>query len=251
MANQGPFTNCGIFVGSYNISGRSNVVSMALKKDVIDRSAFGTAGRIKGTGLESATINAAGYLDQTVDIERTYFGVDVPVSLFIPATGGAAVAAGNRAIFFKALEAGYKRGAPFGNDALFGFQAEGDQNGYPIGAGYVLNPGLVAVTADNTPAAAILELSAAAANQYVYGILHVTSISTDEAIVVKIQSDAAVEFGSPSDIITFASKTAIGSEYAVRVAGDGSGDTFWRAYADVTVTGEPCSITFACAMAIR
>lgn len=251
MANAGIFTNCGIYCGAYNLTGRSNAIAMTLSKEVLDRSYYGLAGRLKGTGLESVQVAAAGFLDQTIDIERSYLGVNTPVSLFLPATGGATVAAGDRAIFFNALEASYKRGAAFGQDALFGFTAEGDQSGYPVGVGYVLNPGLVAVTADNTPAASIVNVGAAAANQYVYAVLHVTDISTDEAIVVKIQSDALVGFGSPTDIITFASKAAIGSEIAVRVAGDGSGDAYWRAYADVTVTGEPCSITFACAMAIR
>jgi hypothetical protein len=251
MANHGLFTNCGIFVGSYNIKGRSNAVSMALTKDIKDRSVFGVNARQKGTGLESAALSVAGFFDSSENIEHTYYGTDVPVTLMIPTVGGAAVAAGDNAIFFKALEASYKRGAQFGNDAMFGFSAVGDQLGYPVGIGKVLNPGLVAVTADNTPAASIIEYVAAAANQYVYAVLHVTSISTDEAIVIKIQSDALVGFGSPTDIITFASKTAIGSEYAVRVVGDASGDTFWRALADVTVTGEPCSVTFACSMAIR
>lgn len=249
MANLGLFTNCGLFCGSYNITGMSNIIGGNLVKEVRDRSVFGTAARVKGTGLQSATIAAAGFYDASVDIERTYHGTNVPVSIFLPATGGGAVAAGDRAIFFNALEAGYTRGAPFGDDAKFGFSAEGDQSGYPIGVGYVLNPGLVAVTADNTPAASIVELTAVTASQYLYGILHVTSISTDEAIVIKIQSDALIGFASPTDVISFASKSAIGSEIAVRVAGPIT-DTFWRAYADVTVTGEPCSVTFACAMAI-
>jgi len=251
MSNLGLFTNCGIFVGPYNITGRSNAVSALLQKEIRDRSYFGAAGRIKGTGLESVAFSAAGFYDASKDIEYLLHDVNTPVSLFIPSTAGAAVAAGDRAIFFKALEAGYQRGAAFGEDALFTFQALGDQLGYPVGIGHVLNPGLVAVTADNTPAASIVLLTAAAANQYVYGVLHVTSISTDEAIVVKIQSDALVGFASPTDIITFSSKAAVGSEIAVRVAGDASGDTYWRAIADVTVTGEPCSVTFACAMAIR
>jgi hypothetical protein len=251
MADLGLFTNCGIFIGAYNVSGRSNAVSMQLTKAVKDRSVFGSIGRSKGTGLESGAFSAAGFYDADLDMERSYHGVDTPVSLFIPTTAGAAVAAGDCAFFMKALEAEYRRGIRFGEDAMFTFAAIGDQLGYPIGVGYVLNPGLVAVTADNTPAASIVLVGAAATNQYVYGILHVTSVSTSEAIVVKIQSDAAVGFTTPSDIITFASKTAIGSEIAVRVAGDGSGDTYWRAYADVTVTGEPCSVTFACAMSIR
>jgi hypothetical protein len=247
----GLFTNCKIFVGAYDITGRSNEVNVTLDKEIKDRSYFGAgAAHVKGTGLEMATITAKGYHDSSIDIERTYHGTDTPVSFFIPASSGAAVVAGDRAIFFKALEAGYARGAPFGDDALFNFAAVGDQLGYPVGVGYVLNPGLVAVTADNTPAASIVELTAVTASQYLYGVLHVTSVSTADTIIVTIQSDSLVGFGSPATQITFASKAAIGSEYAVRVAGPIT-DTFWRAYADVTVTGEPCAITFACAMAIR
>jgi hypothetical protein len=252
MSNHGLFTNCGIFVGGYNITGRSNVVSMTLNKEIKDYSYFGCGNaRIKGTGLEAGSFSATGFHDGSLDIDKTLIGTDTPVSLFIPTTGGAAVAAGDNAVFFKAVEAGFTRGAPFGNDSMFTFKADGCQLGYPLGLGYVLNPGLVPVTADNTPAATIVQLTAASATQYVYGVLHVTSVSAGESIVVKIQSDALVGFGTPTDIITFASKAAIGSEYAVRLVGDASGDTFWRAYADVTVAGEPCAITFACAMCIR
>jgi hypothetical protein len=250
MANAGVVTNYGIFLDGYNISGRSNNVNAALTKEIKDRSYYGAAGRIKGTGLESAAFSLIGFHDAAVDIERTYHGVDVLVSLFIPATGGAAVAAGNRAIFFKALEAGYGRGVPFGDDATFGFNAIGDQLGYPIGVGYVLNPGLVAVTADNTPAASILQLGAVAAGQYLYAILHVTEVSTADALVVTIQSDPIEGFTTATPRIVFASKSAIGSEIAVRVPGPIT-DTWWRAYPDVTITGEPCAIKFAVAMAIR
>jgi len=114
----------------------------------------------------------------------------------------------------------------------------------------VLNPGLVAVTADNVPAAAIKELGAVAAGQYLYAVLHVTEVSADDSIIVTIESDALETFLSPTTQITFASKAAIGSEIAVRVAGPIS-DTWWRAWANVTVSGEPCAIKFAAAMAIR
>lgn len=249
MANHGLFTNCGIFLGGYDLTGHSNAVSMQLDKEIRDRSVFGSAARIKGTGLESATVAAAGFYDATLDYERTYYGTDVPVSLFIPATGGAAVAAGDNAVFFKALEAGFTRGAPFGNDAMFNFTAQGDQSGYPVGLGYVLNPGLVPVTADNTPAASIVNIGAVAAGQYLYAVLHVTEVSADDSIVVTIESDALETFLSPTTQITFASKAAIGSEMAVRVAGPIT-DAWWRAYANVTGAAD-VSIKFACAMAIR
>lgn len=248
MANLGLFTNCGIFCGGYNLTGRSNAINGVLTKEIRDRSYFGAGnGRIKGTGLQSAVFTAAGYYDSSVDIERDYHGTDTPVTIIIPTTAGAAPAAGDRAFFMKALEAEYKRGGAFGDDAMFSFAALGDQLGYPVGVGYCLNPGLVPVTADNDPAASIKELGAVAAGQYLYAVLHVTSVSTDDSIIVKVESDALETFLTPTAQITFASKNAIGSEYAVRVAGPIT-DTWWRAYADVT--GADVSITFACAMAI-
>jgi len=223
---------------------------MQLTKEIRDRSVFGVNARQKGTGPESGMFSAVGFYDATIDIERTYQWAEVPVSLFIPSTAGAAVAAGDNAIFFKALFAGYKRGAPFGDDAMFNFQAEGHQDGYPIGIGKVLNPGLVPVTADNTPAASVVNLGAVSATQYLYVVLHVTAVSTDEAIIVKIQSHEDDAFGGVTEVMAFASQTAPNGLIAARVAGPLT-DAYYRAYADVTVTGEPCSITFACAAGIR
>ena len=248
MANHGLFTNCGVFTGGYNISGVSNAVSLILTKEVRDRSVFGVNAKQKGTGLESVAASIAGFYDASQNIESEFYGVDTPVSLFIPSTGGAAVAAGDRAFFFKALESGYKRGGAFGQDEMFAYKAIGDQMGYPIGIGYVLNPGLVAVTDDDTPAGAIKELGAVAADQYLYAVLHVTEVSADDEIVVTIESDALEAFGSPTTQITFSTFDAIGSEIAVRVPGPIT-DTWWRAYANVT--GADVSIKYACAMAIR
>lgn len=249
MANLGTITNCGLFVGAYDIKGRANAVNATLSRDKLDRSVFGNSCRMYGMGMESIQLSATGFLDQSADIEQTYWGTDTPVTLMIPATGSAAVAAGDRAIFFKAQEAQYSRNAQFGQDAMFNFSATGCNLGYPVGVGWVLNPGLVAVTADNTPAASIKELGAVAAGQYLYAVLHVIEVSTDDSIVVTVQSDALEAFGSPTTQITFASKAAVGAEYAVRVAGPIT-DTWWRAYADVTGAAD-VSIKFGCAMAIR
>jgi hypothetical protein len=118
-------------------------------------------------------------------------------------------------------------------------------NGYPPARGYVLDPASAAKSANgngtgfNTP-------GAVGASQYLYGALHVLSVSASDSIEVYIESDDNVNFTSATARISFASKSAIGYEFT-RVAGPIT-DTYWRAR--WVVTGAAVSILIAVSLAI-
>lgn len=252
MAIYGAFTNCGIFVGGYEFTGRSNAVTGTLSAEERDRSFFGDLAKVRGLGPESISLSVAGLLDvsagQVDEAQRLYLWDDsVPASLFIPATSGAAVVEGDRAFFFKAIQPRFERGGAWGSDLLFKLDLSGGAGGYPPCIGRVLNPGITAVTATgNTTGIQIV--GGVPLGQYLYAILHVTSVSASDSIVVTIESAPLANFAAPTTQVTFASFAAIGAFMAVRIPGAIT-DEFFRAVH--TLTGGSISIKYACAIAVR
>jgi hypothetical protein len=253
MSIYGPFTNCGIFLDGYNLTGDANMVKLDISAEIRDRSTFGQLGRVRGYGFEDVALNAAGLVSTDLDAQlRSHlWSTGIPSSLFVPATTGAAVVAGDLAFFFSAASTTYQGGGAWGNDLMFTLNLVNGGSGDKCGIGRVMNPGLVAVTADGgmTP----IQVGEVTAGKYLYAILHVTEVSTDDSIVVTIESDNLVGFTDPTTRITFDSKSAIGGQYAVKVAGPFGAsptDTWWRAYHNVTGVAD-VSIKYACAIAIR
>ena len=247
MAPFGLITHFGIFVGGYDITGIANNAQLQLSADVKDRTVFGNTAKVRGLGLEDILFSAAGLLDPAKDVNQIYWGTAaVPVSFFQPATSGSAVAVGDRAFFFEAVNPSFQVGGQHGEDAVYAFAGRGSGNGHKVGIGRVLNPCLVAVTADGNGTG--YQEGAVASGQYLYAILHVTEISAGDSVVVTIESAPTDDFASPTTRVTFASKSAVGGEYATRVAGPIT-DTYWRAVHNVT--GTDVSIKYAAAIAIR
>jgi hypothetical protein len=242
--------DCGIFVSGYEFTGESNQVSVSLNKAQLPRNAFGDLSARYGHGLPKASVAVAGYLSAAnrAQLTANWGDLDIPVSIIYPNNAGD-VAIGNTALFFYAGSSDLEDGGTHGADMLFGMALQSSGNvGYKPLHGYCLNTGRTAVTADGGSTG--YSAGAVSASQYIYGILHVTSVSASDSIVVKIQSAATGDttFTTPTDVITFTSKSAIGAQIAVRVAGP-STNTLWRAYHDVT--GSDVSIKYACCMAIR
>jgi hypothetical protein len=69
-----------------------------------------------------------------------------------------------------------------------------------------------------------IQLGAVTAAQGVYGALHVTQAGT--GLVAKIQSDSSAGFASPTDVITFATTSAVGAELKSTMGANT--DTYWR-----------------------
>ena len=75
------------------------------------------------------------------------------------------------------------------------------------------------------------QLGALTSGQYVYGGLHLTSVSlgtTARMLIPTIQSATASAFGAPSNRITFALSTAPGAEWGARVGGLSTEHSWWR-----------------------
>jgi hypothetical protein len=255
MAIYGAFTNCGIFLDSLDMKSRTNMVKLAASKEVKDRSVFGNLGRVReATGLADVQLTAAGFHDnaaaaQDVKFRANWGTADILTTFMIPATSGATVAVGDKAWFFKGTQPQYTTGGVQGEDLMWDLNLQGGYGGYGPIFGSVLDPGIVAKTADGN--GVTFELGAVAAGQYLYAIFHVTSLTAADSVVLKIESDDVANFGgTPEYQITSSSFAAVGAQLAVRVAGPIT-DTFYRAVWDVTDAGGGVSTVIAVAAGIQ
>lgn len=85
-----------------------------------------------------------------------------------------------------------------------------------------------------------INMGAVTASQFLYGALHVfpTVDGTNPTLDVVVQSDTAQAFPSATTQMTFATKTAVGSQFAAPVAGAIT-DTWWRLSITVGGTSTP------------
>jgi hypothetical protein len=255
MAIYGSFSNCGLFLDGVDLKSVTNMVKFTMSKEVKDRSVFGNIAKVRAAaGLADVQLTAAGFHDNTALAQearyRANWGTaDVLTTLMIPATSGAAVVVGDKAWFFKGTQAQYEAGGQHGDDLMWNLNLQGGYGGYGPMFGYVLDPGLVAKTADGNGLS--FEAGPVLAGQNLYAIFHVTSITAGDSVVLKIESDDVTNFGgTPEYQITSASFTAIGAQLAVRVPGPIT-DTFYRAVWDVTDAGGGVSVLPAVAIAIQ
>lgn len=248
MAIHGAFTNCQIYVDGYDLKSETNMVRLEAIKEVKDRSVFGNTYRNRAmAGLADVNFQAAGFHSTAQDTEfrANWAQNDTCTSVYVPATGGATVAVGDLAWFFKGVAPKYTVGGAHGEDLMWTLEAQGGAGAYGPLKGWVLEPGLVAKTADANGTG--YQCGAIVSGQYLYAMLHVTSVSASDSIVVTIESDDNADFTSATTRITFDSLSAVGAAMATRVAGPIT-DDYWRAV--FNVTGADVSIVCACAMAI-
>lgn len=94
-----------------------------------------------------------------------------------------------------------------------------------------------------------LQLGAVAAGKHMYANLHVLSIAgtSTPTITVKVQSDNATGFPSPTDQGSFAARTTVGGE-AIRIPGSIT-DDWWRV--SWTITGGSPSFLFLVSLGIE
>jgi hypothetical protein len=239
MANYGAFTNCGFFVDGINLTGISNQVLFTATKEVKDRSVFGNIfrNRIMG-GLLDVELAASGFvntgaLSQDAQFYSNWGTAGVCATLQLPSASKTAVAVGDLAYFMKGTKAKYEAGAKHGDDLMWNLNLQGGTGGYGPIIGRVLDPGLVAISADGNGTE--YQIGAATSSQYIYAMYHVTEVSASDSIVFKIYSAAATGMGGATLRFTSSSFSAVGAE--LQVLAGAVTDTFWRVTYDVTGSG--------------
>lgn len=238
-------TNVRLFAGGADLTSRSNKVEINAEVETKDSTNYGSAGwkEVIG-GLADSTLTGegqweAGDLGKVDDQAWAAMGA---VNGYTSCPDGAVV--GGVAWLIKALEASYKLGGQVGEVAPWATSVKGT---WPVARGVVLHPPGTARTTTGTGTAT--EITAVAANQFLYATLHVLSIAGTgtPTVTVKIQSSVDNTFASPTDVITFTGATAIGGQIS-RAAGAIT-DTWFRA--QWTISGSTPSMLFIASAGVK
>ena len=224
-----------IYLAEFDLSGDHNKIELEVGVNESGNTVFGnTAESLKGT-REFVTLAGQGFvtLGAGTGVHDTLTDkiniADVPVTI---APDGAVE--GTYAEFFKASIARYKPfdGVDVGEHMAFAFSANG-QGTQPV-QGTIVGSGSKTSTGNT----AQQELGATTSTTTIYAVQHVLSVSgTDPTLDTIIQHDVT-GFGTPTLALTFAQKTAVGSEF-VEDSTFITSETFWRAKWTIGGTDTP------------
>lgn len=237
-------TDSKLYLASFDLSGDMNAIALTYGADMLDATTFGNSTRINKAGLKTVVAQCEGLwnadgTDQADDVLFSRVGTrEIPVTI-CPTTG----ADGEPAYIFRAAQSEYSPSGTVGEMLAFSVNMEGS-DGAPLVRGFVLQPAS-AKTATSTGTAR--ELGAVSATQDLYGALHVIAASgTNPTLDVTVESDTAENFPSTTTRLTFAQKTAIGSDW--QTAAGAITDTWYRV--SYTIGGTNPSFTFVVAVGI-
>ena len=231
-----------LWFGGYDFTGRMNALALESGVELQDGTVFGDTARRRLAGLKSVIANHEGYFDAEL-VDKPLFDaigiVDQPMT-FGPVDG----VEGSLAYTFAAIIGQYSPGGQVGELFAFTVSAEGS-DGSELIRGTLMHNAARTVTADGTAR----QLGAVSASQKLYAALHVITVAgSTPTLDVKVQSDDASGFPSPTDRITFTQKTAIGAKWATPVAGV-IDDDWWRI--TWTIGGGSPSFTFVVVVGIQ
>lgn len=238
MANQ-VVMDARVWLGALDLSGDANATALDYGVEALDDTALADTARSRTAGLRTIAAQCEGWWNDAHDAAlHGDLGIsDVPLSL-CPVAGAAE---GAIAYIFLANTASFSRRAEIGG--LFRFSAGAEARGAPLVRGSLLHN--AARTASGNGGA--WQLGSVGASQRMYAALHVLAVSGGSpSLAVKIQSDDASGFASPTDRIVFAAKTAAGYEWAS--ASGPIADDWWRV--SFTISGTSPSFTFVVAAGI-
>jgi hypothetical protein len=237
--------NCGIFSDGYDFSGDHNEINLDLSKEILDKTTFSATrkSKEKTLGLAEAKANGMGFVNLAAAGSDKIFFDQLSLVQKLTSIMPKTQSAGDIVYFMQALRSTYKPGMKVGQLMSFSYDLEsyGD-----IVNGTVLLNSTVSSSGNGTA----YNLGQVSASQKLYAGIHVLSVSGTgtPTITGKIQSDNLEGFGSPTDRITFAAKTAIGSEWATPVSGAIT-DGWWRF--NYTISGTNPSFLVLVVMGIQ
>lgn len=232
-----------ILVGTIEVAGNAKNVNISASVAELDTTPLSTTGwtTLIG-GLKSGTISLelmADFADDGLD-ETLYAALGSATTIKTLCT---ASADGSVAYTARSLPTQYVPITGTVGD-LAGASLAGSTTG-PIVRGTLLVPSSAAKTSSGNGTAR--QLGAVSASQSVYGALHVIAASgTNPTLDVKVQSDNASGFSTPTDQLTFTQATGRTAEW--KSAAGAITDDWWRA--TWTIGGTNPSFTFAVVVGI-
>lgn len=214
-------TDCKLWLDGQDFSGLMNALALTDEADAVEETGFGDTTHQFIAGLRAIRAEHRGYWEgggNKID-DRLFskIGAAAKPMTIAPETG----TEGKIAYTFNPSIAVYTPGAAVGEMFGFGVSAQGAKQDRLVRATILHN-----ANEGGSGNGTAFNLGAVGASQKLYAALHVVGIGAG-TVVVKVQSDDASGFLSPTDRITFAGLSAAGSEWAAPVAGAIS-DTWWR-----------------------
>lgn len=240
------WTDVRLFWDAYNLSGDINALALNYGAELQDATVLLDASRRRRAGLKTLAFQHEGFVNLGADqIDDVLFNDIAVANVPMTICPHNSAAEGELAFFFQGLAGQYTPGAPVGEMFRFSVSGEAD-DGRDLIRGTVMHNATRTASANGTAR----ELGSVSATQKLYAALHVFDpvAGTTPTLDVKVQSDDLSGFASPIDRITFAQKTAKGSEYAVPVAGPLT-DTWWRVV--WTIGGAGPSFPFVVSVGIK
>lgn len=230
-----------IFLDAYELTTKSNAVSIEASKDTPECPTFGTDWRQRsGDGLKDFTFGCGGYME-IGEVEEYIFSEIGSDGIILTVTPQTQIV-GGIAFNMQAIESSLSLFGKLGDVAPFQIGAAGNSI---MGKGVLLAlPGTsVTATGDTIP----VQIAGTAAGKKLKMTLHVLSASgTDRTLSVKLQSDSASGFASASDLVTSKTYTEPGAEYTEVTLS--SEDAHFRL--SYTVTGATPSFDLLCSISI-
>lgn len=213
-------TNCGVYVGPYELSSVANSCELSGEADTIDVTTFGAATREFLIGAKGVRFAGAGFYDPIVADAalNAEWGLADQVVTF-----AANNAAGGVAYFMRGCESQYSVGGSIGQAGVWSMS--GQSGAPPLVRGQIMH---VASAEDTTGDGTGYELGAVSSVQSIYAALHVSfADGTTPELDVIIESDADNTFGSPTTRLTFATVDDVGAWW--QSAGPSAiTDEWWR-----------------------
>jgi hypothetical protein len=241
--------NVRLFTGGCDLTGRSNKLELSAEVEAKEANNFipddsqDTAWKDMLAGIASAKLSGEGQweagdpsmVDDALWLQQGGIG---------PWTACPAKSlAGNVAWIANAMQGQYQLLGAVGDVAPWKAEASST---WPLVRGLVAHPPGTARTATGSGTA--VQHIAVPAGMQLYAALHVLSVAGTgtPTLTVRLQSDDAAGFASPTTRITFTAATAVGAQIQ-RVAGPVT-DTYYRA--DWTISGTTPSFLFVVAFGV-
>ncbi|SNY29050.1 hypothetical protein [Paractinoplanes atraurantiacus] len=237
--------NVRLFTGSADLTTVNNKVEVKAEAETQDTTAFVPTGDVWTevlAGLRSCELNAEGQWEALDNsrVDNVSFGDLGTITPWTICPAGAAV--GALAYLTGTLRTSYELGGSVGDVAPWTADGKGST---PLVRGVIAHPPGTARTANGSGTA--IQLPAIAAGQSLYIASHVQSVAgTTPSLTVRVESDDANGFASPTTQATFTAATGLTSQL-IRVPGPIT-DTWWRAA--WTITGTAPSFLFTTAFGI-
>lgn len=228
-------TNCGIYMGGYEISNDINSVAIDADVDVVDVTGFGSDSREYLPGFKGVRIAASGFYNPARGDLALTNEISQSSTLISVVTDNTY---GSVAFFSRNVFGTYKPfSAAVGQAGLFEFQAQTTTPPFVRGA-LLFRGADILGTSNGMP----VEAGAIGSTQTGYVGLHVFSASgTTPSLTVKIVSDDNSGFTSQTERLAFSAATEISSQWG-SISGPVT-DTYWRV--DWVISGTSPSFGFS------